>query len=65
MFSTYNAGLDLADCIFAYLRHVLNVGASERYRPNFPTIGHHDHYLIDKINQISKEIHGKVAQHFD
>ncbi|KAJ3095457.1 hypothetical protein HDU97_006913, partial [Phlyctochytrium planicorne] len=58
MFSTFNAGIDLADCIMAYLRHVLNIGASERNRSNFPTIGHHDHFLIDKINRVSKELCG-------
>ncbi|KAJ3315063.1 hypothetical protein HDU76_002283, partial [Blyttiomyces sp. JEL0837] len=56
--SCFNAGPFYICALLAYLRHCSNIGASERYRQNFPKIGHFDHFLIDQINEITLRIYG-------
>ncbi|KAJ3199764.1 hypothetical protein HDU67_002572, partial [Dinochytrium kinnereticum] len=57
LFNSFNAGVDLIDASLACIRHVFNVGASERNRPNFPKLGHCDHFLIDQINDVTARLH--------
>ncbi|KAI3636130.1 hypothetical protein MIR68_005482 [Amoeboaphelidium protococcarum] len=54
----WNAGPKYADLAAAVLRNRYNVRASQRNRPGFPTIGHYDHDLIDKIQDITQKIYG-------
>ncbi|KAI3653135.1 hypothetical protein MP228_002560 [Amoeboaphelidium protococcarum] len=57
-FQPWNAGPKYADLAAAVLRHRYNVRASQRNRPGFPTIGHYNHDLIDKIQDITQKIYG-------
>jgi hypothetical protein len=34
--------------------------ASERRRPNFPKIGHCDHFILDRINEMTRLIYGEI-----
>ena len=58
LFSSFNSGPDFVNAALAWLRHVFNVRASERNRPNFPKLGYYDHYVLDAINEIALRIKG-------
>lgn len=45
----WNAGPRYFDAILAIYRHRYNIRASQRHRPNFPTLGHYNHFIIDMI----------------
>jgi hypothetical protein len=44
--------------VLANFRHRYNIRASERNRPDFPSIGHYDHHLIDRIQLLTRNIYG-------
>lgn len=54
----WNAGPEYADACLTVLRDRHNIRASERYRKNFPKVGHYDHYLIDFIQDLTVSIYG-------
>lgn len=58
-FRAWNAGPEYADSALAILRDRHNVRASQRNRPNFPTLGHYEHYLVDHIQVITKQLYGR------
>ncbi|KAJ3001272.1 UNVERIFIED_CONTAM: hypothetical protein HDU68_006973, partial [Siphonaria sp. JEL0065] len=58
IFSSMNCSSEFMDAAISQIRHVFNIRASERHRPGFPKIGHHEHYLIDHINEITHQIYG-------
>jgi hypothetical protein len=58
-FQPWNAGPQFADALLALFRHRYNIRASEKYRPNFPRIGHYDHHLIDEVQEITLRLFGR------
>ena len=59
VFRSFNAGPAYVDAALAIIRHTFNIRASERNRKSFPRLGHYDHHIIDRINDISLKINGQ------
>jgi hypothetical protein len=57
-FQPWNAGPKHVDLVLLLIMHRFNIRASERNRPNFPVLGHYDHFLIDLIQEITQELFG-------
>ncbi|KAJ3309245.1 hypothetical protein HDU76_003679 [Blyttiomyces sp. JEL0837] len=53
-----NGGPGYIDATLAVVRHHGNIRSSQRYRPNFPKLGHYDHFLIDQVNEIASRCFG-------
>ncbi|KAJ3007675.1 UNVERIFIED_CONTAM: hypothetical protein HDU68_003395, partial [Siphonaria sp. JEL0065] len=60
IFDSWNAGTELVDASLCIIRHWTNILTSKQNRPNFPKLGHFDHYLIDQIQVLTKEVTGRV-----
>lgn len=58
-FGSWNLGAELACCLLAEFRHRHNIKASERHRLGFPTIGHFDTWLTDRLQLLHIRNHGK------
>jgi hypothetical protein len=58
-FSSWNAGIEFAFAALTLLVHRRNIRQSEKYRTNFPKIGHYEHNLIDKIQEIHQAVYGR------
>lgn len=58
-FASWNAGIEFAWAALMILVDRRNKRASERNRESFPKLGHYEHQLIDHIQTLHENIHGK------
>lgn len=58
-FGSWNAGPEFATAVMLMLADRRNKRASARNRKNFPNVGHYEHYLIDELQSLHKELFGK------
>ena len=59
IFRSFNAGPEFADARLALIINNANIRASEQHRLNFPTLGHYEHFIVDRINEVSLRLTGK------
>ncbi|KAJ3073463.1 hypothetical protein HDU98_001449, partial [Podochytrium sp. JEL0797] len=59
LFDSWCASPELAACGLTIIRHWTNIAASERNRPGFPSVGHCDHYYIDRIQETWTSLAGE------
>jgi hypothetical protein len=57
-FGHFRAGIKYSDCLLAVVRHIQNWRASERNRPDFPQVRHHDGSALDMMNELYEAIFG-------
>lgn len=59
-FASWNAGPQFALAAMMFLVDRRNKRASARNRPNFPDIGHYEHYLLDDLQELHVDLFGKT-----
>jgi hypothetical protein len=59
LLSGYNCGPEYACAALSVFRNRYNIRMSEQNRPDFPHIGHYEHYYIDLINSLTEKIYKK------
>ena len=57
---TWCVGIELSDCLLREWRHRFNQGVSERRRLGFPKLGHYDTWLVDALQILVEQNHGKL-----